>query len=157
PREARPARTSEPKPANPGSPMKMKTLREHLLSRAASPEVADQLASMRSELIAIATGGVASRHERDECVLEVLRSGSLPDVFREVWRELVLPARGLWGGLVAVWVAILLANALGGMAASDSLRIAGRSQAAELAGQLAELLEQRRNLTASMLGMREGE
>ncbi len=79
----------------------MKTLREHLLerSREAAPE--RELAAMR---------------ERVRAGLEQTRAragggaaGPL-DVLRGAWRELIWPCRGLWSGLAAAWVVVLVLN-----------------------------------------------
>lgn len=133
----------------------MKTLREQLLERAERPEVADRLAAMRAELVARVAGGDAARRE-PESVVDALRAGSVPEFFRAVWRELVLPVRGVWGGLAAAWVAMLLADALGGAAPGARFQGEGRPDAAQFAGQLAVWLEQRRNLAAHVLGERGG-
>lgn len=136
--------------------MKTKTLREHLLARTERPAVADGLSAMRAELIArVAGGGAASREP--ESVVDALREGSVLEFFRGAWRELVLPARGVWGGLAAAWLTMLLTDAAGVSASHAVAGGAGRPDAAQVAAQLAVWLEQRRNLAAYVHGQRAGE
>lgn len=96
----------------------MKTLREHLLERSRETAPERELAAMRERIAAGLKGGVADGSLRDGAMRS---SPSALELMRTVWRELVLPCRGVWATVAAAWVAVLVLNHSERAAESDTL------------------------------------
>ena len=98
----------------------MKTPREILLARHRAAET--KLDQIRQSVVAEMT-----RRERSSDELASPReSPLLAAAALKLWRELVLPSRGIWAGLAAVWLVILGYN-LG--SSKDSGAVAGGTAA----------------------------
>jgi hypothetical protein len=121
----------------------MKTPREILLQRhrAASPK----LDAVRREVV----GSLAANlHAASSRTTEVPANRLHPGLFlRQVWREIILPSRRIWGGLAAAWLMILFLNV------SSSEPQAGRSsiQMAKSAPQVLMEVKRHRRLLAELL------